>query len=51
MNEQLNLLDAIRNEKNDYKTGLERLYYKAKDLNKHLDQYAKEIGRLDEEKE
>jgi peptidoglycan hydrolase CwlO-like protein len=51
MNEQLNILDVIRKEKNDYKRELERLHYKVKDLNKHIDKYREEIARLEEEKE
>jgi chromosome segregation ATPase len=51
MNEQLNLLDVIRREKNDYKKELERLHYRVKDLNKHIDKYRQEIARLEEEKE
>jgi chromosome segregation ATPase len=51
MNEQLNLLDVIRREKNDYKKKLERLHYRVKDLNKHIDKYRQEIARLEEEKE
>ena len=51
MNEQQQLLDVIRREKNDYKRELERLHYKVKDLNKHIDTYQKEIVRLEEEKE
>ena len=51
MNEQLNLLDVIRKEKNDYKKELERLHYRVKDLNKHIDKYRQEIARLEEEKE
>jgi chromosome segregation ATPase len=51
MNEQLNLLDVIRREKNDYKKELERLHYKVKDLNKHIEKYRQEIARLEEEKE
>jgi uncharacterized coiled-coil DUF342 family protein len=39
MNDQLNLLDILRKEKNDYKRELERLHYKVKDLNKHIDKY------------
>lgn len=51
MNEQLNLLDVICREKNDYKKELERLHYRVKDLNKHIDKYSQEIKRLEEEKE
>lgn len=51
MNEQLDLLDVIRREKNDYKKELERLHYKVKDLNKHIDKYKLEITRLEEEKD
>ena len=51
MNEQLNLLDVIRREKNDYKKELERLHYKVKDLNKHIEKYRAEIARLEEERE
>jgi len=46
MNEQLDLLDVIRRERNDYKKELERLHYKVKDLNKHIDKYGREIARL-----
>jgi len=51
MNEQINLLDVISREKNDYKKELERLHYRVKDLNKHIDKYSQEIKRLEEEKE
>ena len=51
MNAQLDLLEAIRRERNDYKRELERLHYKVKDLSKHIDKYAQEVARLQEEKE
>lgn len=39
MNEQIAMLDSIRKEKNDYKKNLEKLHYKIKDLNKHIEKY------------
>lgn len=45
------MLDVIRREKNDYKKELERLHYKVKDLNKHIDKYREEITRLEEERD
>lgn len=51
INEQLSILDIIRKEKNEYKQELERLHYRVKDLNKHIDKYRSEIERLGEEKE
>jgi archaellum component FlaC len=51
MNEQLALLDVIRRERSDYKKELERLHYRVKDLNKHIEKYRQEIIRLEDEKE
>ena len=51
MNEQLALLDVIRRERSDYKKELERLHYRVKDLNKHIEKYRQEINRLEDEKE
>jgi archaellum component FlaC len=51
LNEQLQLLEVIRREKNDYRKELERLHYKVKDLQKHMEKYGEEISRLGEEKE
>jgi len=49
--EQMQVLEVIRKEKNDYKQELERLHYRVKDLNKHIDKYRDEIERLSYDKE
>lgn len=43
MQEQLKVLEVIKQEKNEYKRELERLHYKVKDLNKHIQKYLQEI--------
>ena len=51
MLQQRELLVNIKNENNDCKRELEMLNYKIKDLDKHLEKYKEEIGRLQEERE